>query len=496
MAIQIIDSYQVNSEVALDSRFVVGPLKTYTTKESITYKYSGLRIWDLNSNTPWIWNGTAWVQEAIVGSGINATGAIINYMPKFNDTSGNLINSSIFNGASNIGIGLTGSNLNLAVYSGNIGLQVAGNIGANGGFYGNGINITHLNASNVDNGSLGLNYIYSANTFLDSTPFVLQSGVGNVVTWVKATTLTGISENANSVNIVDQSASTTTHYLSFTIDTGYKTINISKSSLRYIPNSGQIQVLNGSITIPTYSFINGTTTGMYYESGLLNFSNAGVKKMSVSTNGIIVYNPNGPQIQFNSSAGDRVLWSKNSDLYFRYDGTIPTGSLLAVDYKMLHTGNLVIGANSGLTSTGAISTENLVIKHATSAIANTTNSGSYVIQNLQFDAYGHVTGITSKEVNNEWDLAHSFPNLVLLPQYRTGYQKMSNGLIFQWAYLTAGSTTYTFPIAFTSLCFSIHITTNRNSSGSLGFNHAYNVTSTTYFAVIDGTTGWMFAVGV
>jgi hypothetical protein len=58
--------------------------------------------------------------------------------------------------------------------------------------------------------------------------------------------------------------------------------------------------------------------------------------MSVSTNGVVLYNTNGPQIQFNSSVGDRVLWSKNSDLYF--DGTIPGSNILAVDYKMLHTG--------------------------------------------------------------------------------------------------------------------------------------------------------------
>jgi hypothetical protein len=37
---------------------------------------------------------------------------------------------------------------------------------------------------------------------------------------------------------------------------------------------------------------------------------------------VVLYNTNGPQIQFNSSAGDRVLWSKIL-IYFRYDGTIP-----------------------------------------------------------------------------------------------------------------------------------------------------------------------------
>jgi hypothetical protein len=62
---------------------------------------------------------------------------------------------------------------------------------------------------------------------------------------------------------------------------------------------------------------------------------------------------------------------------------------------MLHTGNLSIGANSGLTSTGSILTENLIIKHATSVVGNTSN-GNDVLQNLQFDAYGHVTGFLIK----------------------------------------------------------------------------------------------------
>ncbi len=401
MAIVIIDGYQVNTSEAIDNRFVVGSQSTYTTKELITYKYPGLRVWDLDTlsaNKGWIWNGTTWVQEAIVGSGINATSAEINYVPKFNDISGNLVKSDIFNGTSNIGIGLTGSNLDLTMFGGYKGLQVGGNIGTKfGSFYGNGTNITTLNASNVSQGFLGLNYIYSNNVYT-GVPYVLQSGAGNVVSWVLASTLTGIAETTNTINIVD-SNSAAPNYLTFTNGSGSaKTLNISASGLKYIPNVGQIQVLNGTNTIPTYSFINSTTTGMYYD-GLLSFSNTGVKKMSVTTDGIAIYNTNGPQILFNSSAGDRVLWSKDSELYFRNNGTVPTGGLLPVDYKMLHTGNLVIGANSGLTASGAISTENLVIKHATSAIVNTANSDNTVIQNLQFDVYGHVTSVSNKTID-------------------------------------------------------------------------------------------------
>jgi hypothetical protein len=347
MSIQIIDGYQLNnSNAAIDNRFVVGPGYTYTQKTLITYKYPGLRVWDMTigSGAPFTWDGVSWVADALAGSGINATSAQINYLPRFNDTSGNLVNSDIFNGSSNVGIGLTGSNLNLVVNQGDKGLQVAGNIGTNGFFYGRGSNITDLNASNITLGSLSLNRISSNNTFTDTTPFILQSGPGNVVTWVKSTSVNASNAtNAENLNIIEQSTSSNTHYLAFSIGTGYKPVNISTNGLRYKPNNGQIQALDGTSAIPTYSFINSNTMGMYFENGLLSFTNNSTRRMSVSTNGVVLYNTNGPQIQFNSSAGDRVLWSKNSDLYFRYDGTIPGSNILAVDYKMLHTGNLSIG---------------------------------------------------------------------------------------------------------------------------------------------------------
>jgi hypothetical protein len=404
MSIQIIDGYQLNNNnAAIDNRFVVGPGYTYTQKTLITYKYPGLRVWDMTigSGAPFTWDGVSWVADALAGSGINATSAQINYLPRFNDTSGNLVNSDIFNGSSNVGIGLTGSNLNLVVNQGDKGLQVAGNIGTNGFFYGRGSNITDLNATNITLGSLSLNRISSNNTFTDTTPFILQSGPGNVVTWIKSTSVNANNaKNAENLNIIEQSTSSNTHYLAFSIGTGYKPVNISTNGLRYRPNNGQIQALDGTSAIPTYSFINSNTMGMYFENGLLSFTNNSTRRMSVSTNGVVLYNTNGPQIQFNSSGGDRVLWSKNSDLYFRYDGTIPGSNILASDYKMLHIGNLSIGADSGLTSTGSILTENLIIKHATSGIANTSNTENTFIQNLQFDSFGHVNGFSSKVIND------------------------------------------------------------------------------------------------
>jgi len=58
-----------------------------------------------------------------------------------------------------------------------------------------------------------------------------------------------------------------------------------------------------------------------------------------------------------------------------------------------------------------------------------------------------------------------------------------------------GSTNYTFPIAWPKRVGSVVLSTYRNSSGNKGFNHVYNVTNTSYNAIIDGSTGYMFAIG-
>lgn len=76
-----------------------------------------------------------------------------------------------------------------------------------------------------------------------------------------------------------------------------------------------------------------------------------------------------------------------------------------------------------------------------------------------------------------------------------GYQKFSNGLILQWSYLMNNTTTYSFPLTWPNRAFSVVLSTQRTSSGSRGMNHVANITDRSYYAVIDGTYGYMFAIG-
>jgi hypothetical protein len=100
-------------------------------------------------------------------------------------------------------------------------------------------------------------------------------------------------------------------------------------------------------------------------------------------------------------------------------------------------------------------------------------------------------GSVSTSTASNYDAGHSPYSLPLI----SGYQKFSNGLILQWAYLLNGSTNYSFPIAWPNRACSVVLSTYRNTSGSKGFNHVYGITNTSYDAIIDGSNGYMFAIG-
>lgn len=99
-------------------------------------------------------------------------------------------------------------------------------------------------------------------------------------------------------------------------------------------------------------------------------------------------------------------------------------------------------------------------------------------------------GSVSTSPGSDYDAAHSIGVAT-----SGGYQKFSNGLIVQWAYLTNNSTSYTFPLTWPNRALSVLLSTVRDSSGSRGYNHVYKITSTSYSVIIDGDNGYMFAIG-
>ncbi|WP_286971078.1 gp53-like domain-containing protein [Flavobacterium sp. UBA4854] len=99
-------------------------------------------------------------------------------------------------------------------------------------------------------------------------------------------------------------------------------------------------------------------------------------------------------------------------------------------------------------------------------------------------------GSVSTSPGSDYDAGHFISTLS-----SGGYQKFSNGLILQWAYLINNTNNYTFPLTWPNKALSVTVSTIRTSSGSRGTNHVANITSTNYYAVIDGTYGYMFAIG-
>lgn len=200
MSIIVIEGFQVNIDTPIDNRFVVGATgygndsnqkPFYPNRNSITYKYPGLRIWDFNDNVPYVWGGTSsgWINEnttgAIIENAANPNGTgFKNYLTKFKDNYSVLTKGLLYDDASNVGLGLTGSlivpNIVFSNTNGTYevktsttnpplsgayksGLHVVGNIRTNQFFSGDGRYVTDINAGNITNGSLNLSRLKTPN---------------------------------------------------------------------------------------------------------------------------------------------------------------------------------------------------------------------------------------------------------------------------------------------------------------------------------------------
>jgi hypothetical protein len=82
-----------------------------------------------------------------------------------------------------------------------------------------------------------------------------------------------------------------------------------------------------------------------------------------------------------------------------------------------------------------------------------------------------------------------------------GYVKLPNGLIIQWASLniTANPTTWTFPIAFTTACYSVNGTAQTTLQRFVTVSASTTTTATVY-GWSDAGSGWtgttyMIAIG-
>lgn len=246
MAIQIIDNFSLNAERPIDNRFVVGPGNFYSDKNDITNKYEGLRIWDLNDNFPYVWNGTSWISENTLG--ISGSGAV-NRVAKF--TSSNVIaNSQIFDNGTNVGIGTTTPTNKLSVN---------GNLSATN-FIGNGSQLNSLNANNITSGNLTFNRLPIGGSSALLLGF--NSWINPNTLSVNSATTATTATNANNVNIQSTTTNNNNHYVLFSTGTGDQPIRTNTSnSIRINPSTGNIGINTSSMNNNKLTVIGNVSIG-------------------------------------------------------------------------------------------------------------------------------------------------------------------------------------------------------------------------------------------
>lgn len=166
-----------------------------------------------------------------------------------------------------------------------------------------------------------------------------------------------------------------------------------------------------------------------------------------------------------------VVNNRNIEVDYWYKSSISVSDLeLNSQYVDLKT-NQTIGGNKTFTEA--------------------TESKSFIKTGGLPSQYLMADGSVSVSNASNYDDGHS----PLTSGTSSGFQKFSNGLILQWAYLNSGTTTYSFPISWPNKAFSVVVSSNRTTSGSRGTNHVGNINQSYYLAVIDSGSGYMFAIG-
>jgi microcystin-dependent protein len=256
MSIQIVDNFQVNAGLPIDTRMVASGS---VARDAIQYKYEGLRVFDLSDGVPYVWRNGAWLGEnaaAIFGSGTST------FIPRFN--SSNTITDSVicelFDSVNtNILIGYTSPIVQSNNPQPTARLQVKGHIRTESpyGFYGDGQNVTNISATNILTGTLNLQRLQ-----ITGNPGFILTQVSSQAIWTDPNTIT-VNRSNNARLTLDTSASL--RYFIFYDGTSiatsdYKSLltNTSKS-LTFQPNTGNIGInLTPNTTVPTAALdING-----------------------------------------------------------------------------------------------------------------------------------------------------------------------------------------------------------------------------------------------
>jgi hypothetical protein len=281
---QIIDGFTVNNAKPIDDRMVTSGT---ASRDAIVYKYNGLRIYDIDSKQPYVWDGSTWTSEnssTVTITGTTTTG----YIPVFNGAS-QISNSLI----SHVEQGFA-KYVNIANGNGTYALRVNGLVVADSGFEGSGNGLFNLKGENII-GTIDVSKIKPKTSPESGQIYILKSGV-STPEWTKLSDIPAGSIPASAPLLDFQSNSTTPLYVSFGTTAGtakyYQTAG--GDAFKFVPRVGategaQLQIPNGSEANPSVAFSTNTNTGIYRAGwNILGISVAGKEKMRLTETGVLV----------------------------------------------------------------------------------------------------------------------------------------------------------------------------------------------------------------
>lgn len=264
MPTQIIDGFRLNSAAPIDDRFVTAGT---VSRDNMTYKYVGLRVYDTAQKISFVWDGSKWADDGGSNGGtLNLQAAQANYLPKFTTTgiTNSNVRESVVGNKKFIGINLS-SNVTL-----NSELQVGGTVCATT-LCGN------LNGSNLVNQTITLGKIAPAG---QAGTFVLKS-VNNTLSW-------GI-EGAQGTATTQLDTTSTNTFLAFVDSTSSINFRVSCNSINTfigadLSTSQLVLSSTNNCASPPYSFAGSKSTGMYGSSTEVGISLAGNKRIFANAN--------------------------------------------------------------------------------------------------------------------------------------------------------------------------------------------------------------------
>jgi hypothetical protein len=432
MPIQIIDNFELNSPKPLDNRLVVGSQSFYTNKDDIPYKYAGMRIWDLDAGIPYYWTGSTYSSEntsTISGPGTSG------YIPKYIQAS--VVGNSLLydDGISSIGVG---TNNPFSAVPGLFGLDVNGRIRSSTGFMGSGQFLQSINASNITLGSLSLARLTNG-----ISGQVLVAGVSQPQ-WTNANQITVGTSSA--VSITNDTASATTHYLTFaTTTSGSSVVKVSSSKLQFVPSTGNFYVsgnvglgtspsteklkvqgvvsITGNTTIVGVARITRSGVGAFdlgYQNGSTNFD---IEANSTSTQ-LKIYNPTSPATYFTTITqfSNYTFIGGNGQTYLNVNNEgnrlIAFGRVGLNDQMVLYMDNSPLNVST-VGGKGVYVVNNLRVDGKIS-VGNVSGSGVALYRNA---SDGSLT-VTSSDIRLKENISYIENSIDIVKQLR--------GVFFNW----------------------------------------------------------------